>query len=59
MAAGRADAPATALAAEYGVSRTTARAGRVLAEEGRVTVLRNWGAFVALSPPSSRQAPTS
>jgi DNA-binding GntR family transcriptional regulator len=39
---------ATELAAEYGVSRTTAaRAVRVLAEEGRVTVVRNWGAFVA------------
>ena len=36
------------LAAEYGVSRTTAaRAVRVLADEGRVTVVRNWGAFVA------------
>jgi len=39
---------ATALASEYGVSRTTAaRAVRVLADEGRVTVVRNWGAFVA------------
>ncbi len=39
---------ATELAAEYDVSRTTAaRAVRVLAEEGRVTVVRNWGAFVA------------
>ena len=39
---------ASALGAEYGVSRTTAaRAVRVLAEEGRVTVVRNWGAFVA------------
>jgi GntR family histidine utilization transcriptional repressor len=38
----------TALAAEYGTSRTTAaRAVRVLADEGRVTVVRNWGAFVA------------
>ena len=38
----------TALAAEYGTSRTpAARAVRVLAEEGRVTVVRNWGAFVA------------
>jgi len=36
------------LAAEYDVSRTTAaRAVRVLADEGRVTVVRNWGAFVA------------
>jgi DNA-binding GntR family transcriptional regulator len=40
--------PARVLAEEYGVSRTTAaRAVRVLAEEGRVTVVRNWGAFVA------------
>ena len=39
---------ATDVAAEYGVSRTTAaRAVRVLADEGRVTVVRNWGAFVA------------
>ena len=39
---------ATELAAEYETSRTTAaRAVRVLAEEGRVTVVRNWGAFVA------------
>jgi DNA-binding GntR family transcriptional regulator len=39
---------AAQLAAEYGVSRTTAaRAVRVLADEGRVTVVRNWGAFVA------------
>jgi DNA-binding GntR family transcriptional regulator len=39
---------ATELAAHYGVSRTTAaRAVRVLADEGRVTVVRNWGAFVA------------
>ena len=39
---------ASALGEEYGVSRTTAaRAVRVLAEEGRVTVVRNWGAFVA------------
>lgn len=36
------------LAAEYSTSRTTAaRAVRVLAGEGRVTVVRNWGAFVA------------
>jgi DNA-binding GntR family transcriptional regulator len=41
--------PSTAeLAAEYGASRTTAaRAVQVLAGEGRVTVVRNWGAFVA------------
>jgi DNA-binding GntR family transcriptional regulator len=39
---------ATAIAAQYGVSRTTAaRAVRVLADEARVTVVRNWGAFVA------------
>ncbi len=39
---------ATELAARYDVSRTTAaRAVRVLADEGRVTVVRNWGAFVA------------
>ena len=39
---------ATALAAEYGVSRTTAaRAVRVLAAEGRVTIVKAWGAFVA------------
>lgn len=39
---------ATDLATEYGVSRTTAaRAVRVLADEGRVTVVKNWGAFVA------------
>jgi GntR family transcriptional regulator len=40
----------TTLATEYGTSRTTAaRAVRVLADEGRVTVVRNWGAFVAES----------
>lgn len=40
------------LASEYGVSRTTAaRAVRALAEEGRVTVVRNWGAFVAERTP--------
>lgn len=41
--------PSTAeLAAQYGTSRTTAaRAVRALADEGRVTVVRNWGAFVA------------
>jgi DNA-binding GntR family transcriptional regulator len=39
---------ASQLAEQYGVSRTTAaRAVRVLADEGRVTVVRNWGAFVA------------
>jgi len=39
---------ASQLGAEFGVSRTTAaRAVRVLADEGRVTVVRNWGAFVA------------
>jgi GntR family transcriptional regulator len=33
---------------QYGVSRTTAaRAVRVLADEGRVMVVRNWGVFVA------------
>ena len=38
----------TVLAAEYKVSRTTAaRALRVLADEGRVTIVRNWGTFVA------------
>jgi DNA-binding GntR family transcriptional regulator len=37
-----------ALAAEYGVSRSTAaRAMKVLAGEGRVTIVRSWGAFVA------------
>jgi DNA-binding GntR family transcriptional regulator len=43
--------PSTAqLGTEYDVSRTTAaRAVRVLADEGRVTVVRNWGAFVAES----------
>ena len=41
---------ATELAAQYQVSRTTAaQAVRVLAEEGRVTVIRAWGAFVAKS----------
>jgi DNA-binding GntR family transcriptional regulator len=41
--------PSTAeLAAEHGTSRTTAaRAVRVLADEGRITVVRNWGVFVA------------
>jgi GntR family transcriptional regulator len=39
---------ATDLAKEYKVSRTTAaRAARVLADEGRLTVVRNWGTFVA------------
>ncbi len=39
---------ASQLAEQYDVSRTTAaRAVRVLADEGRVTVVRNWGAFVA------------
>jgi DNA-binding GntR family transcriptional regulator len=39
---------AAQLGEQYGVSRTTAaRAVRVLADEGRVTVVRNWGAFVA------------
>ena len=38
----------TVLATEYKVSRTTAaRALRVLADEGRVTIVRNWGTFVA------------
>ena len=33
---------------QYGVSRTTAaRAVRELAAEGRVTVIKSWGAFVA------------
>ena len=41
---------ASRLAEEYGVSRTTAaRAVRALADEGRVTVVQNWGAFVAES----------
>lgn len=36
------------LAAEYGVSHTTAaRAIRTLAAEGRLTVIENWGTFVA------------
>lgn len=36
------------LAEQYGVSATTAaKAVRVLADEGRVTVVRRWGAFVA------------
>lgn len=36
------------LAGEYGVSPSTAaKAVRVLADEGRVTVVRRWGAFVA------------
>lgn len=36
------------LAAEYRVSATTAaRAVRVLADEGRLMVVRNWGVFVA------------
>ena len=39
---------ASQLGAQYNVSRTTAaRAVRVLAAEGRVTVVRSWGAFVA------------
>jgi DNA-binding GntR family transcriptional regulator len=39
---------ASQLGTQYGVSRTTAaRAVRVLADEGRVTVVRNWGSFVA------------
>jgi DNA-binding GntR family transcriptional regulator len=39
---------ASQIGEQYGVSRTTAaRAVRVLAEEGRVTVVRNWGAFAA------------
>ncbi len=36
------------IAAEYRTTRTTAaKAVRVLAGEGRVTVVRNWGTFVA------------
>jgi DNA-binding GntR family transcriptional regulator len=36
------------IAAEYSTTRTTAaKAVRVLAGEGRVTVVRNWGTFVA------------
>jgi GntR family transcriptional regulator len=36
------------LAAEYGVSATTAaKAVRLLADEGRLTVIRRWGVFVA------------
>ena len=43
----------TVLAAEYKVSRTTAaRALRVLADDGRVTIVRNWGTFV--SDPSAQ-----
>jgi GntR family transcriptional regulator len=43
----------TVLAAEYDVSRTTAaRALRVLADEGRVTIVRNWGTFVTEQPAS-------
>jgi GntR family transcriptional regulator len=43
---------AAEIGAQYEVSRTTAaRAVRVLADENRVTVVRNWGAFVAESPP--------
>jgi GntR family transcriptional regulator len=39
---------ASQLGTQYNVSRTTAARGvRVLADEGRVTVVRNWGAFVA------------
>jgi DNA-binding GntR family transcriptional regulator len=39
---------ASQLGAQYNVSRTTAaRAVRVLADEGRVTVVKSWGAFVA------------
>jgi DNA-binding GntR family transcriptional regulator len=39
---------ARVLAAEYGVSHATiTRAMGVLAEEGRVTVVRGWGTFVA------------
>jgi DNA-binding GntR family transcriptional regulator len=46
---------ATEVAAEYTVSRTTAaRAMRVLAEEGRVTIIRAWGTFV--SAPGDKQA---
>jgi DNA-binding GntR family transcriptional regulator len=38
------------IAAEYNTSRTTAaKAVRALADEGRVTVVRSWGAFVAES----------
>jgi DNA-binding GntR family transcriptional regulator len=43
--------PARVLAEEYGVSRTTAaRAVRVLAGEGRVTIVKNWGTFAAERP---------
>jgi DNA-binding GntR family transcriptional regulator len=39
---------AETLAEQYSVSPTTAaKAVRVLAEEGRVNVVRRWGAFVA------------
>jgi GntR family transcriptional regulator len=39
---------ARVLAAEYGVSHTTiSRATELLATEGRVTVVRGWGTFVA------------
>ena len=40
--------PVRALATGYGVSRSTvARAVKVLAGEGRVTVIPGWGVFVA------------
>lgn len=39
------------LAEEYQVSRaTTARAVRTLADEGLVTIVPNWGTFVAERP---------
>jgi GntR family transcriptional regulator len=39
------------LATEYGVSHATiGRAVELLAAEGRVTVVRGWGTFVAESP---------
>jgi DNA-binding GntR family transcriptional regulator len=38
----------TALAAEYGVSRSTVdRAVKVLRSEGRVTITPGWGTFAA------------
>jgi GntR family transcriptional regulator len=39
---------AVTLGAEYGVSASTAaKAVRVLAAEGRVNVIKNWGVFAA------------
>lgn len=42
---------ARVLATEYGVSHTTvSRAMDLLADEGRVTVVRGWGTFAAEHP---------